>query len=88
MSTTHERTTSCGTSCFIMVTLIWAVFHAIPSPQGVCHTEAPGVVTAVGLGAQRIPSRENEKALGEKNNISDVPKTVMAVRGPLLVPVR
>lgn len=32
MSTIHERTTSCGTSCFTMVTLIWAVFHAIPSP--------------------------------------------------------
>ena len=53
MSTIHEHTTSCGTSCFIMVTLIWAVFHAIPSPQGLCHTEAPpGVVTAIGLGAQ------------------------------------
>lgn len=87
LRTTYQLAPSCGPSCFKMVTLIWEVFHAIPSPQGLSHTEDPRVVVAIDLRDHWIPSRESQKNLGEKN-ISDVPKTVMAAMGALRMPAQ
>lgn len=61
MGITYQLTSSCTNSSFKMVILIWPVFHAIISLQGLGLTESPGVVTAIVLGARWIPSRENQK---------------------------
>lgn len=52
MGVTYQLIESHANTDFKMVTLIWPTFHAILSPQGLGHTEAPGVVAAIGLGAQ------------------------------------